>query len=386
MNEIKVDWLSFTYQPSDDDKAAYNNIVDCFLEKFPNFKNIMDECIVLVSGNGKYYSNCLGWNDGIMFSYDDAKAKSNYNIGTGEFIDEFEHGFNVSIPAHGLHYLSDLLGFDVVEDNFLSFKPVIQYLFDNDCRITRLDICFDDMQKVFTPYDFNDFMRNTQIKSPCRKWQFFGGGKNGGSTFYIGSRANKYLRIYDKNAESSGVINAIRYEIEVHHKYAKQLCETVLNDTFDFSWFLEKWFIQLKEKSSCESLDKKDRLSMLPTLPEWESFIKSSFANNKEVVIPLEKKAVNFEKTQYWIDHQVLKSLLIYITVNGVDSLLDKISDVTLENKHIQVINDAIRIYNTQSKEKNISKYEMLKNISQNFESWSWLDYWAQEYKFAPVN
>ena len=151
MNEIKIDWLSFTYQPNDDDKSAYSSIIECFLAKFPKFQDIMDECVVFASGNGKYYSNCLGWNDGIMFSYDDDSVKRNVNIGTGQIIDEFEHGFNVSIPSHGLHYISDLFGFEIDQNNFISFKPVLEYLYSNDCRVTRLDICFDDFTKTFPP-------------------------------------------------------------------------------------------------------------------------------------------------------------------------------------------------------------------------------------------
>lgn len=365
MNEIKIDWLSFTYQPNDDDKAAHSSIVDCFLAKFPKFHDIMDECVVFASGTGKYYSNCLGWNDGIMFCYDDDTVKRNINIGTGQVIDEFEHGFNVSIPSHGLHNISTLFGFEVDSSNFLSFKPVLEYLLSNDCRVTRLDICYDDFTKTFTPEDFIKFHYDKQIKSPCHKFTMCTGGKNHGATFYIGARANKMLRIYDKNAESSGVIDAIRYEIECHHKYAKMVCDSVLNGTFNFAWFLENWFIQLKVKPTCDTFENKSNRSRLATLPEWESFINVGFANNETPVIPQDKKAVNFDRTQAWINRQVIPSIVKYIDVCGFKNFLSLLDDVVLTPRDKLIVNDALRIYNMDPSvvKSNIDYYRYLKDV-----------------------
>ena len=374
MNEIKIDWLSFTYQPNDDDKAAHSSIIDCFLAKFPKFRDILDECVVFAHGNGKYYSNCLGWNDGILFCYDDDSAK-NINIGTGQFIDEFEHGFNVSIPSHGLHYISDLFGFDIDENNFISFKPVLEYLYSNDCHVTRLDICYDDYNKTFMPADFIKYHYDGQIKSPCHKFTMCTGGKNGGATFYVGARANKMLRIYDKAAESSGAIDAVRYEIECHHRFAKQVCDTVINGTFNFAWFLEHWFIQLKEKATCASLSVKSERSRLATLPEWESWINTGFANNEQPVITTEKKAVSFENTAYWLRRQCSSAIAKFIHVCGFREFLDMVDNAFLSNKDMKVCEDAIRIYNRDPNiiRDNVDFYHTVIDLS---EKMSALSYW----------
>lgn len=95
-----------------------------------------------------------------------------------------------------------------------------------DPKATRLDIYFDDYERLITPSklqklieknDFSGFRKggNIQIhKSGCLihdEVNFGARGKTG---------SGKYMRAYDKNLESDGSKNAIRYEIEFTKEHA----------------------------------------------------------------------------------------------------------------------------------------------------------------------
>ena len=366
MENIKIDWLSFTFKPSDDEKATFSNICDAFFAHFPKIKDIMQDCVCVSSG--RYYSYSVCWNDGILFSWDDDKKKEAFHdLKNGLFVDEFEHGFNVSIPSHGLHYLMELTGFDVSADIW-SFKPVLEFLKKNNCQISRLDLAFDDYSKTFTPFDIlTEYWLKNNVQSPCKKFKWCEAGKGGGQTFYLGARANKLLRIYDKDKESKGVINAIRYEIEVHNKYAEEICQTIINDSFDFGYFLQKWFIRLKTPSTCDSLDNKRKASMRPDLPEWVAFVKHNFDEQKSpVIIPKDKKAVNFERSSYWFRRDCVKTLYMLIAVNGADFVLDMLHDVNLSPRDMLIIQDALRIYEKDKNtiDMNLEKMRFLRDLS----------------------
>ena len=363
---IKIDWLSFVYKATDDEKATYKNIFTAFLSHFPNIEKILDETVVVSHGR-TYYTSAVCWNDGIQIAWDDEPTTEDFYLFNGKKLEPWEHGVYVSIPAHGLHYLNDLLELETpfVEDSYLDIVPVFQELKKHNCTLSRLDIAFDDTSKRFYPRDFHKLWDNLQVQSPCHSYSFCGGS---GSTFYVGCRANKILRIYDKEVESRGDNKSIRYEIETHHRYANDIMNMILEGNFNFFECLQKWFIRLKVSSTCDSLNDKSRLSSLPDLPEWVEFINLQnvgFANT-HCVFPVHSVDVNMDKKRVWLRRQVAKTLVMFIKSDGIDSLYSMLDDVDLRPVDVKIIEDSIRI-NEISRDmykRRCSKFDIMRRIN----------------------
>lgn len=273
----------------------------------------------------------------------------------------------VSIPAHGLHYLSQLLDLDceINTENYLEIKPVFEKLRKENCTLSRLDIAFDDESKTFTPRDFFHFWDNRQVQSPCHSYTFCG---SKGSTFYVGSRANKILRIYDKTVESDGKIDAIRYEIEMHHRYANDVMQMIIDENFNFFELLQKWFVRLKVEAPCESLKDKSRLSVLEDLPEWVEFINSQNVGfvNCHCVFPVHGNDVDMQKKRVWLRRQVARTLVTFIKSDGIDSLYDMLDDVVLRPVDCKIIEDSIRINQITQEmyKRRCNKYDIMRKIN----------------------
>lgn len=367
---LKIDWLSFTFKPTDDDIATHNDILSAFLSYFPIFENVFSECVVFGSGRGRYFDNCVVWNDNILISWDNADTSRLDNLKS------WDHGINVCIPSHGLCNIFYLLGISSPGDGFIfnEYREIYFQLKSRHCQISRLDIAYDDFSKTFYPIDFLKAWLNDEIQSPCKKFKWCEAGKGGGQTFYIGGRSNKLLRIYDKSKESHGEIDSIRYEIELHNKYANEVSELILNDNFDFISYFEKYFIILKkQKENCAHVEKRYN-SRLDNSIDWENWKKSSFANNKNVVFPKRSRSVSMEQKEHWIKTTVLPSIVQYIKFVGIDVFINMLNDVVLNDYQVYVVNDALRVYKetyclsdsdfNNKQKKKFTRLDILKDIS----------------------
>lgn len=109
-----------------------------------------------------------------------------------------------------------------------------QYCQELNGKCTRLDVFFDDYDRLVSlqglrdTIDKNDFsgfriVSKNQTLDRTKK-------KNGGMTYDAvsfgrrgSSGSGKYLRVYDKNLESKGKENCIRWEVEFTQHYAEQV-------------------------------------------------------------------------------------------------------------------------------------------------------------------
>lgn len=107
-------------------------------------------------------------------------------------------------------------------------------LFDGKC--VRLDVFFDDHARIISPCQMQDIVKSADY-SGFRKGQVsstFDLGRLEHDEVRFGRRgqqgSGKYLRTYDKNLESKGEKNCIRWELELTkdkaHKVFTQLAET----------------------------------------------------------------------------------------------------------------------------------------------------------------
>lgn len=339
---LKVDWLNFVFMPTDEDIDTFNSIYEAFLHYFPNVESILEETFCTYSK--RYYNTCLSWNDGILFCWDspDNINPANRHLFNSDDLTTWQHGFCVQIPSHGLHYLKELLGVSV-SDDVMSFKPVIDILYERHCRISRLDLAFDDFTKTFVPRDFLNYWNEGNICSPCKFCSWFEAGKGGGSTFNLGARSNKMLRIYDKEKESRGEIKSTRYEIECHNKYAAEICDSILDDSFNFIFFLEKWFIKIVEPATCDSLKGKRYASMRPVTEEWQQFVKSAFGEKRDVILNTTRVCPTMKARAYWLKYGVAPAMESYIRAFGVNNFLEMVMSVIPTDKNINLARDTIR-------------------------------------------
>lgn len=363
---VTVDWLSFTFKPSEADKATFYEPISAFFHYFPKFEEIFSECVVFGSGRGRYFDNCVAWNDNILISWDNSDTDQEATN-----CDAWDHGINVCIPSHGLANIWEMFDLSCPSNEVDQYKIVYQFLKDRNCQISRLDIAFDDFTKTFYPSDFLHFWDQDCIQSPCKKFRYCGSGKNGGQTFYLGARSNKMLRIYDKNVESGGKINSIRYEIETHNRYANELSEMVLADNFDFYQYLEKYFMVIKVQNEGRAHVEKKYNSRLKTSEDWENWKNTGLANKKQIIFPKTPNDVNMDKKRRWLYRQVIKSLLQLIKVDGIDSIFDVLETVNLNNRDMQIINDSLRIHNISEDlfMQGVQKYQVLKEVSRQIDN-----------------
>ena len=362
---LKIDWLSFTFIPTEEDIAKYNNILGAFFSYFPVFETVFGECAVFGSGKGRYFDNVLAWNDNILISWDNTETERELQKDT---LKAWQHGVNVCIPSHGLSQIFYLLGLKAPAKDIVwnEYKEIYHQLKDRHCQVSRLDIAFDDFTKTFTPKDFVFAWYNDEIQSTCSKITWAESGKGGGETFYLGNRRNKLLRIYDKDKESHGEINSIRYEIELHNRYANEVSEMILNDNFDFISYFEKYFIILKKQDENKKHVEKRFNSRLENSEKWEEWKKSSFANSKEITFPRHEKNVSMESKENWIRTTVLPSLVQYIGFTGLENFLDMLTHVVLNPYQRKIVDDSIRIFELETgrKSRRFTRCDILLDIS----------------------
>lgn len=337
---LKIDWLSFTFKATEDDKATFSDLWTAFLHYFPKFEDIMSECTVFRGGRGQYYDNCVAWNDNILICWDNEDTEQSSGL---HKMDAWEHGINVCIPSSGLCNVWDMVDLPAPDgDFFYEYKEIYKILLERHCQISRLDLALDDFTKTYYPHDFLNYFVNNLVKSPCSKYTYVKSGKLGGETFYIGGRSNKFLRVYNKEVESAGKIKSIRYEIELHNRYANECSDMILNDNFDFVQYFEKYFMVIKHNPDNWNIDK-TRASQLPTDPAWLAFTENLYLANKKIVFPKTPNDTNMNKTERHIRH-ISKSLAKAIRLNGYQWLFDVIHDVVLSDRDMQIVNDAMRI------------------------------------------
>jgi len=181
-------------------------------------------------------------------------------------------GVNVSVPSHGLEWLFGLFDLNIDDDD--AVQKLFLLLKERHCHCSRIDLAFDDFGKTFRPSHYITWWFNGNFRSKFRKMQIASTSRDIGNTFYLGSRkTGKMLRIYDKDFESDGVIDAVRYEFELHVDYARDMFQYLCDHAVvDFIAYLRTYFdiceLKYKKDGSLDSRNK-DKWSLLPEWKEW---------------------------------------------------------------------------------------------------------------------
>ena len=211
--DFTIDWLEFTFlYPVNEENTT--TVFDEFLDAFPEFEDLLDEMVLLERGrNG--YTQVYAFTDEFTISYNP---------------DEERLGVHVTFPAHGLYRIMKIFGLDDISE-YADAAALLLILKSRHCRISRIDLAYDDYDKTFTPHDFMRWKMNERISTQCKCCGFMMSEATKGGTFYLGKRGKgRFLRIYDKEYESKGAINSIRYEFELRQEWATLIQDKILAD------------------------------------------------------------------------------------------------------------------------------------------------------------
>lgn len=267
---LSLDWLSFTYKPNLsrlEEKYGLENVngktdIDYFFMDFPEFEAIKSDFLIL-SGRS-HYQNMIGF-----LGVSDTCRISFNNPG----YTEVNMGVHVSVPSHGIEWLFDTLGLEKSSDT--AVQKLFLLLQERDCKISRLDLAFDDFSKTFRPKQYLKWWNEGQINTRYQKIHFFSSQQEYGNTIYFGSRkTGKMLRIYDKDFESKGEVDSVRYEFELHGDFARDMVQYLIENTYiDFASYILSYFRIIDNSSGDKNI------SRLPMLAEWEEFLEKQKFN-----------------------------------------------------------------------------------------------------------
>lgn len=337
MRELSLDWLSFTYVPESvrlhnfyDKKKGINeyqeglDILDCFCEDFPELSDVVNNHMVNIGGK-MHYNTCLKFNDDFMLLYNDL----NNPLVSGAESHLQRMGINFVIPSHSLDLFFKLLGFD--RDNI---RGLFLLLYSRHCQVSRIDLCYDDYDKKYRPYDYCKLMFDNRLKTHFQSIKYDGSGKKTGNTIYFGSlkKRNKLLRIYDKDIESDGLIDSVRYEFELHADNAKAMADKFMYEVeFDFFDYLRSWF-EVLVPHNCETRGN------VSVCPEWLDYFSKDRFSEKIIVKPYNDKE-RVKSLVRFVESQTLPSLKGFIALYGWNYLRNLLDNIDMNDKYLDYIN-----------------------------------------------
>lgn len=339
--DLTLDWLSITYKSPNapaDSTLPYNHFVD-FCRDFPEFDSyIKDQGVTLARQRG-WYDTVLQFTDNIRINYCSDRDKSNSN----------RLGVNVEIPSHGLSKIMSLFGLH--EDQVVEFFNILR---GRHCKASRLDLAFDDYSKTFMPKDFAVFFLDGKISTRFRNFQLVGSQSSDGGTFYLGDRSSgKLLRIYDKAFESKGVINAVRYEVELHSSYADEMLNYIAEgNDISFSSYIPNFLrvitregVRHMSGSSLPSILTCDR-GNCPSDPRWTDFLRKMqvLRTVEKVKVPHASRFISSLSLKRWVN-SIAGSLHAFSDLVGERVFIDIVARARVPDRYLIAIPELSDLY-----------------------------------------
>lgn len=189
-------------------------------------------------------------------------------------------------------------------------------------RCSRLDIRCDDYGDRLKFIDINEACE-ARNHSGFHSASLIKGYNESGWTFQLGSRESEhFVRIYDKNAESKGEIDCVRFESEFKGKKAEYIFNQIAQSDCYETDTLTKWLI-----GRYDFIDKQDRnLSRNNRLEWWQDFLDDLNAVGQVAIIERVKSSV--ESKLDWIRRQVSKSLALISRAIGSDQFATTLEEL----------------------------------------------------------
>jgi hypothetical protein len=227
----------------------------------------------------------------------------------------------------------------------VTWLNVFRLLSDFGTEATRIDTFIDDGDKALSREVIGDAIRRRCARSVKKAPLVFDELNPDDWTQYIGSRSSdKFVRIYNKEAESKGEIPAIRLEVESKGKKAREvsarlkaiatriLKKSEKQDAIAFQFDGEIIDMVTGALDFREPKEGEKNYSRRTRCEFWEKFINDLLAEPDYPVVKRIKPAL--EDTDAWISKQVMPSLTVLRLAYGKKGFDKLIEDGIDENKH----------------------------------------------------
>jgi hypothetical protein len=256
---------------------------------------------------GKYYEAIVKSAQGIEIAVNHSTTDKNHG------------SFRLSIPGRPLQHVRSE-----------QTHKLGRYLYKHGYRCTRFDWAIDD---------YSHLLCMDEIQAACARGDYSGAAshryfqrqKRGeykvGRTIYLGSsQSDKQVRIYDKNIESKGQINSIRYEVQWRDALAQIA--------------FEKFFSIGRPEDGCKALSmlavgavafyqRRDAvLSRSEPLSVWDGFVArvGGFVKmSKRVLQPMISTKIA------WIEAQVSGTIALITKIKGFDETFNWLERIVRE-------------------------------------------------------
>lgn len=217
--------------------------------------------------------------------------------------------------------------------------------FDYKARATRFDLALDDYLKLLNFTLLWETVTSGNVKR-FRKLKvvpvYSNNGELEGWTFYFGSRQSDVMfRIYDKNAESKGEIDAVRLEGEYHNELANDIFQKCAELYAEFSNFEDGSELAARSLShylfndsyginfidrQIDSSGTKKRADRCNELSWWTNFKQSVLGYFKQLgrTIDLARKKVKptLQGKLDWFRKSVTNSFTVLCEVFGMEVII----------------------------------------------------------------
>lgn len=226
-----------------------------------------------------------------------------------------------TVDGH-IHCRLSISGEDCERNTDVGLRGFARYCarYFNNLRCSRIDIAVDDYMKQLKCSDIVKALEDgnySGVRSGRVTTNY--GEKINGFTVNLGSReSDKFIRFYDKFAESGGHINCYRWEVEFKGELASALFNLYLEFPDDNQEYQQKLInYAVSSVKFIDKLDKNtDRCNMLEWWDAWLSRLKCTSLKLRVVRV---KTAISAKKN--WIQRSVAKSLLMIKMSIGVERL-----------------------------------------------------------------
>lgn len=227
----------------------------------------------------------------------------------------------------------------------VTWLKAFKLLSDFGTEATRVDTFIDDSEKVLTLDVIGDALRRKCARSVKKAPLVFDELNPEDWTQYIGSRSSdKFVRLYNKEAESKGEIPAIRLEVESKGKKAREVSARLkaiatkilnkpgLQDAITFQFDGEIIDMVTGALDFREPKEGEKNYSRRIRCEFWQKFIDDLIAQPDYPVVKRTKPAL--DDTDTWINKQVMPSLTVLRLAYGKKGFDKLIEDGINENKH----------------------------------------------------
>lgn len=248
-NRILIDWFTFTTR-----KETLTSVFDVLGINFDYF--------IKMKKGFQGYKSCYYF-EGITIAYDGSKWVDD----KGKIHDM---GIMVNMCGAGCRTFED--------NSSKSFRELFDYISErlDDYNITRLDVAFDDFERVLDIKQICNDVMNSNYVSRFQNVGIEWSRKSGleGYTIKFGSEKSDLMyRIYDKKAEQKIIDDSmhwVRFEMQCRNIHAETFLSLICQD-FDISEvFFNTLNNQLRFVTPSETDSNKRRWA---TAPYWENFL-----------------------------------------------------------------------------------------------------------------